>query len=84
MEPPSLEILAYPIVGAIVALRDGAVRQELDWTRLRGTSSLSPSGLLCPCELVTAPLHRRGWFASSAGTCQRTILLSLEQSSLTH
>lgn len=46
MEPPSLEILGYPIIGAMLALRDAAVRQELDWTLLRGTSSLSPSGLL--------------------------------------
>lgn len=30
MEPPSLEMLGYPTVGAIHALRDAAVRQELD------------------------------------------------------
>lgn len=31
VESPSLEILGYPIAGAILALRDAAVRQELDW-----------------------------------------------------
>lgn len=31
---------------AVPALTDAAVRRRLDWTLLRGTSSLSPSGLL--------------------------------------
>lgn len=42
VESPSLDILGYPTVGAVLALRDAAVRHELDWTLLRGVSSLSP------------------------------------------